>query len=1295
MNVPKPPSSLWKNVGELVKDTIGPMAILALGAQKFAEATLGAVLNAEKLQAALAASSGAETLRVQFEGLGDSAEQARAKVDMLAQASANGPFDMASLGEAAKNLQAVGGAGMVTQKMLKQVQDVAAATGSPVDAVATAVANLNQQLQSGGDATQAASQLAGLGAISQATAQKVAQLAASGAPAADSLRVLGAELGNAAGASDKLASTLGGLEAQLANLQNANNISIGDLFIEGEKAGKRAAIGFEKVRGAIDEVASGPIATIVNGFQSLKEAIANLASSEGGISAIKGLFVVLSSSSIAILAVVIAQLLKLGGTLLMVAGSAVKASGALTLLGAAGGRFMGWLNTATGRMSALAAGLSMIAVKAFQVRDAINASTKAIQDLSTSNARQMGGFAKAQVKIETPEDRQAAVGNIDQAILENDDALNNAIKERDAVRNKSRFGSGTAIGAGGAALTGAVIGQLAIPIPGVGAAIGAGAGLALGAGVGGFMDSAEYDAELNQKEDAVDQIRRQGGSLRNRRKGIAQTKVGMDQKQYQQAITADSFQGSVRRGAMERLQGLSSPDTAVKLAESELSVASEKQVTAQAASRASYGENENLYKAQQGIISSRQGVNQATDELKIAQEDGDDGATEAAGEKRREAVKKFEEAFKELENLKPETGSGKLSKDLAIRENLRDEKAQALEDQASGRGGDQLNAINARIEALGGQEAISGPAIQDLRKRRDQAMEGEDPVKAAEYKEEMAMRVQAAKVAQAAAAGEVKASKERLALEAKISALKGGGKAAALKASDLEYQNEASAIGKRSEAVAEKEASGAEPRYMAALQAAQAAKLGDDPDNDTAAQKQIRLTLEDARREWERVQTVAAEAGVQAGDTAESLKLAQERATQRKEERDQSIAEQSVTQKGQLNRDRGAAGRARAGRGDSALERAAGSVAEGGARVINIMRAEQAAKELESAQGAVKNPKSLTKEETDRINNAKTNLAATGFGGMGVDEIAQIKAAEIEILELKRQQAEVDFASAAARKQAAMEEVKFQQMRDQITVAGALGKTAGSEFDVREKELQNDRAKAEKAVPIAQQKEVLSAQAVGLKTAAEDLRARGDEKGAAVLDAQAEALIRKRDELEKALAQLGFAGVSSDDIAAQVAQINAALGTNQADRLVATQDMAKDKQIKAARIAEEYAPTAKARDTATQNRKKLEDDKFYQDALKGYNAADIKGPEAERLARNDTKMNRLQSDLDEAGTPEVDDLTRMGGNAAKTGLFPNGTQDKQEQLRDLAEQQAGLLAEILAQNSKALGLAESELRNGK
>ena len=1256
MNVPPPPSKLWQDLGEMVKDTVGPMAILAIGAQKFAAATLGAALNAEKLRAALVASGGAEELRAQFQSLGDSAEQARGKVDMIARAAASGPFNMESLGQAVKNLQAVGGAGMATATTLKQVQDVAAATGAPVDATATAIANLNQQLSAGGDATQAAQQLASLGAISQATAQKVAQLAASGAPAADSLRVLGAELGKTTGASARLASTLVGLESQLASLQNANNIKIGDLFIEGEKAGKRAAIGFEKVRGAIDEVASGPIAAIVGGFQRLKEAIAGLASSEGGISVIKGLFQFLGTAAQAILLAVTIQALMFAKTLILVAAAAAKKVAALTGLASAGGKYMAWINTATGRMSLLATAIGLVAVKMYESVAAINASTAAMEELSRASAKTMGEVTQKQLTIETPEDKNAALGFVDNAISSNDDALDKAKSERDAAAQDYGNKRFSAVN----------------PLTwfGVGDALG-----------GGYSGEAAAAAKLSEKENAVNVLSSQGSMLRQRRAVISRTKVGMDQEQLERTEAADSFQGRVRKQAMERLQGLSSPDKAVELVGQELSDARGKRVNAQAASRASFKENDDLFRAQQEITNARSALNAPAPE----------GETAGQGAERSKAGgEKLQKAFEALQNLKPVSESGRLSKDLALRENLRDERAASVMSQSTGTGdrGSSLPGINARIDALGGMDAISPEAIQGLRVKRDRAKEGEDPVKAAEYEAELEARMQAAKEAKAAADGEIKAAKERLAVESKIAALKGGGKDAAKKAVGIDYNNEVETIDKREAALETKDAASA--AYQSAVTAADKAKLGDDPKNDSAAQAQVRLTLEDAKREWQDVQAAAAAAGVQAGDTVEGYDLARKNAEQKRRDRDQEIEEQSSSQMGQLGRNRDEARRARTGRDDSAGERAAGAASGTLSRILDIARAEQAAKEYKAAE---KN------NDTAGMNAAKVKQAATGFGGMGLDEIAQIKAAEEQILALKLQQAQVDMAAAAGRKQAAMEEVKFQQARNQLTASEALGRPgATTALDVERGELESKKSKAEVATPMAQEKEGLTVQAEYLNTQAKAMRAAGNEVGASALESQAEALIAKRDELEAALARLGFKGQSSDDIEAERESINSQLETNKVNRLAAKQDVTEGQQIQVAKIQEEYAPTKEAYDSAVKNRKGLEDDQAYKESYDKYTKAGFEGGEggeADRLAKNDTKMNRLAADLNEEGKVQVDDLTRVGGNAAKTGLLPTSAGDKQDQLRAIAQEQADTLKQIKETNERALYLVQAEERKGK
>ena len=100
---PAKAASGWKTVKGIIADTVGPMAVLAIGAQKFLSLTSGAALNAEKLKKALAASQGAEQLRKQFEVLGLSAEQARKKVEGVAKVASGSAFSFDALATAAKN----------------------------------------------------------------------------------------------------------------------------------------------------------------------------------------------------------------------------------------------------------------------------------------------------------------------------------------------------------------------------------------------------------------------------------------------------------------------------------------------------------------------------------------------------------------------------------------------------------------------------------------------------------------------------------------------------------------------------------------------------------------------------------------------------------------------------------------------------------------------------------------------------------------------------------------------------------------------------------------------------------------------------------------------------------------------------------------------------------------------------------------------------------------------------------------------------------------------------------------
>lgn len=755
---PAKAASGWKTVKGIIADTVGPMAVLALGAQKFLSLTSGAALNAEKLRKALAASQGAEQLRKQFEVLGLSAEQARKKVEGVAKVASGSAFSFDALAAAAKNLQVLGGSALSTAGMLRKVQDVAAATGAPVDNVATAVGEMYAALERGGSgAGAAAAQLASMGAISQATAQKISEISAAGGPAADSLRAMQGDLGKASGASAQMASSLSGLQAQLANLQNANDIKIGDMFLEGEKAGYRAAIAMEKLRGKIDEVASAPFAAITGQFSKLKESIANILGSDQGIETIKGLFTFLSTVAVAAMGVVIAQIIQFVAFLGGMAVAALKtAAGVKTLSGAlsfAGGALKNWatlLSSATVRMNIYAAAITLVVAKVLEARAAIDALADAQKELNATNAKELGGMKQKRLMVSTPEEKQAAMKDFNASISANDEEVSAAKQELQAAQAEQKEG----------------------------------VNFFLKGGLVEKMLMNEKNAKVSLAQDKVLSLEQQGRGLRAERGRLAamdSTTLGLDSEQEQRERAKLQLEDDIRKNSRQRVAAMASPAQASGLIESELYDAEGKLSRSEKASQRSFEERGNLYTAQAGALVA-----------------GDAGTKDFS-------AKGYSDSLDAMKQLDVQTESGRLSKDLAIRETLRNERASTEEAIAQQVGlgaagdpetkkrlGEKLAVINAQIQSIGGEGEISGRRTQELTRDRDRAMEKEDPVKARQEVEEVKARKQQADEAKAADKSSIDAGNRKLALEKRLAAIKGleggDGKAAQMEG-DEELKN--------------------------------------------------------------------------------------------------------------------------------------------------------------------------------------------------------------------------------------------------------------------------------------------------------------------------------------------------------------------------------------------------------------------------------------------------------------------------------------------------------------------------
>lgn len=1058
-----PPTGAWTTVKDLVKDTIGPMGALGIAASAFVKATAGAALNAEKLRRALEASSGAERLRSQFVALGLSAEQAKVKVEGLAKVASSSAFSFEALGQASKNLLSVGGAAADSAAMLKRVQDVAAATGAPLDAVATAMGVLYNQASRDGDLSGAAQNLANFGAISESTAAKVQQLAAAGAPAADSLRAIEADLSKAKGAGAELASSLVGLQAQLANLEQANNINIGNLFIEGEKAGLRAAQSFEKIRAAIDETASAPFAAIFAGINKIKEVIGEGLSTDGALKNIKGLFTFLAAAAVATLGVIIVQTALFAATLLKAAAAALVKAGALRAMTAAGGKWLSWINTAAGRANIYAAALALVAVKAYETVEAINASAKAVQDLSKANAKQMGGAVKSSLTAVTPEQKKEAVDSLDAQIQENDERLKKAQEERGNIR-------------AGAQAEGFSNWQNYVPFM-------------------GYFDQVGANAEREAKDNEIGLIEAQGSQLRKVRDNLIKRQaVGLTADQEKQEIGRKEIEESTRKDAINRMQAAGGAKYASRIAEDQLKEAKVKSAQTAQDSKVSFAERSALNDAQIKMIGAR------------------------------EDPKKFQEALSGITGLSPTSEVGKLSKDVAMRETLLSEYAQANADAMEGRkgGGERATLLKGKIAELygGGNFAaglaeLQGEGTQKAKIARDEAIKKGDPNAALldeKAKEDMARQAREALAAENAAND---ASRKKLSIQKQLNAL----------------------------------------------------------------------------------------GGVEGGD-AKAAEL------------------------------------------------------EGNQQVDSLNKRIEATRKLELAQGEFRNAQSGGNQEKIKQAQAKVDEARQGVFAAGgdantdsLDSLDQELEGVRQVMEMRKQAAAIEQASANARRNEIMQELRLRQQIAQLAfnnATGTTGKKGGkSEVDMRINDEKKTRQKAEEAKALVAEREAL--------------RASG-----ASPDAE--------QELNRRIAALGFdKNTNSQDINAAIKQSQLNEADLRTQQVEANRNIKRDAEIQSLSAQEKYAPNQEARKTAKEKREKLEDEAAIEEKTAQYSKTMDQG-KARDVATKETELQRLMTRADEAGTPRVDSLTAVGGGA--TGFIGSNPVDIQKDIRKKTDELAGLLKTV-------------------
>jgi len=1247
-----PPRTSGSPVGVLqqAKDIIAGISFdLLLGkVAGFTTALIGVYLSARKIQEALKASAGAETLKSQFIALGQSASQAEEKVASLAKMAASGAVSFESLGNASKTLRVLGGAAADTERNIRQISDVFAASGAPVNAVAAAYAQFYQAIQQGGDVSGAAQDMANLGGITQNAAAKIRDMAAAGASSAAVLRTMQMAMDSTKGASEAMRDSVAGLEAQLRNLEQASNIEIGNKFLEGEKAGLRAAIAFQKLKDILQSGLADSIAPMSSAWNELKEAIF---SSDAAISVVKGLTVALKALVLVAAGGIFSAIVQ-GASFLITAlrpiasvmGTVLSSSAALRA-----GMGVLWaglrvgasiLMTTTAGLTLLGAALVKAGIDAYNAYKNINKfREEAEKDISTKQT-QFNQNQKDIALVRNPEEQQKKADEIDAQIADlNQEKETNQKALAEARETQQRRKNGWIVNADW---------NLAI--------------------TDRWQDQARVEAEEGKSQ----RIAAQERALIAQKQRLMAKGTGVDNAEDQRLRESAVLERNIRNQGIQDLQSALSPEMGLEIGKKELE-------------RIQGDYNKAIVEAPK-IESERRQTNSLTKKVDAAK-----------------TVSDFTQSLGELSESKTTTEAGSLDKEVELRTALREQKAnqefiasQALnftgnaerkvikrsdgvevretQEEANARRMSEgvqiqkdarakLAAINQTIaQRYGGDESqISAETTQSLARQRDDAIKRMDPVELRRQMQGQMDQNQRMEVAKAARENTLQKQRERTSLEGQLAYLSNNNTNNELKAgasSDQQVrqleQAKAAAVERETAAIAYQQSIGTadEEDRKKALQKAEVNAVRAGAGDMTAEQIDQKIT--DQRQQSEISKT---NAKVESAEKDSAL--------QREGQRASLEAQVSTLSDNEAN-----------------LAFKAG--AESKQRVDQLKTALTAAQEYDQKSKEYQASKGGADEETKKkeLEQAKINAAKAGTEGQSVAEIQQKLNAEQQILQVKLNAAKIAENAAKAEYEATQRRLALE--RQMVELRGSQAQQLmGDGYGVKgEGELKGEAqdkeiAKKEEALKAAEARD--AAEAANIANPSE---------------ATAEAVRKANEEAAKV-------GVTKDtkttDIKAELQQLNAQRADALFGRAERNNRSQVEMQIQGARIQEQYAPNSEASQSAKVLADKLEDQMSKADRVKQLTSGPdgMSAENAERVADIEVQRSRILSNIEKEGRPEVSSMARIGGSSGWAGMVGGATQDKQAKLEQLNQQMVNLLASLASDSAQSMSYARTILNNNK
>jgi hypothetical protein len=232
-------------IGSGIASAFGPLATIA-GPAALAGAAVAGVGLAIK---GIGKAAEMETLRTAFEPLLGGADAARGRIDELSKFAASTPFELPAIAKASRTLETLTQGALSTGNGLTLVGDVASATGTPFDELATTVGRMYDGLKSGRGAGESLARMQELGAITGTTRAEIERLTASGA-GEEAWKLAEASLAKFSGSMKLQSGTWGGLMSTLQDSVSMSLAAFGEPIMDALKPYLSDIIGFTEALAA-------------------------------------------------------------------------------------------------------------------------------------------------------------------------------------------------------------------------------------------------------------------------------------------------------------------------------------------------------------------------------------------------------------------------------------------------------------------------------------------------------------------------------------------------------------------------------------------------------------------------------------------------------------------------------------------------------------------------------------------------------------------------------------------------------------------------------------------------------------------------------------------------------------------------------------------------------------------------------------------------------------------------------------------------------------------------------------